>query len=52
MTIRVLSVDDHAVLRSGLRLLINGQPDREVVGEAGDPAGALQAVTVHQPDVV
>lgn len=52
MTIRVLIVDDHAVLRSGLRLLINGQPDMEVVGEAGDPAGALQAVRAQQPDVV
>lgn len=52
MTIRVLIVDDHAVLRSGLRLLINGQTDMEVVGEAGDPSAAIQAVVAKQPDVV
>src|SRR6185503_672209 len=34
--IRVLIADDHAVLRAGLRLLLNSQPDLEVVGEAGD----------------
>ncbi|MGD9851590.1 MAG: response regulator [Nitrospirales bacterium] len=52
MKIRILIVDDHAVLRSGLRLLINGQPDMEVVGEAGDPPAALQAVRDQQPHVV
>jgi two-component system response regulator NreC len=50
--IRVLIVDDHAVLRSGLRLLINGQPDMEVVGEAGEPSAAIQEVRDQQPDVV
>ena len=34
--IRVLIVDDHAIVRAGLRMLINPQPDMEVVGEAGD----------------
>ena len=34
--LRVLVADDHAVLRSGLRLLIDGQPDMEVVAEAGE----------------
>jgi two-component system response regulator NreC len=52
LKIRVLIVDDHAVLRSGLRLLINGQPDMEAVGEAGDPSAAIQAIVAQQPDVV
>lgn len=52
VNIRILIIDDHAVLRSGLRLLINGQPDMEVVGEAGDAAVALQAVRAQEPDVV
>jgi len=50
--IRVFIIDDHAVLRSGLCLLINGQPDMEVVGEAGSPITALQSVQDRQPDVV
>ena len=40
--IRVLIADDHAILRAGLRLLINNQPDMEVVGEAADGHEALQ----------
>lgn len=50
--IRVLIVDDHAVLRSGLRLLINDEPDIEVVGEASDGASALKRIESIQPDVV
>ena len=38
MTIRVLIVDDHAVVRAGLRLLLDAEADIEVVGEAGDRA--------------
>jgi len=42
--IRVLIADDHAILRAGLKLLINAQSDMEVVGEAGDgPATVSQA---------
>ena len=52
MKIRVFIVDDHAVLRSGLRLLINGQPDMEVVGEAGEAASALAAVQDLSPHVI
>lgn len=52
MKIRILIVDDHAVLRSGLRLLINGQSDMEVVGEAGDPSAVIPEVRNKQPDVV
>jgi two-component system, NarL family, response regulator NreC len=52
MKIRIFIVDDHAVLRSGLRLLINGQPDMEVVGEAGGAEVAIESVRDQQPDVV
>lgn len=49
---RILLVDDHAVLRDGLKLLINRQPDMEVVGEAGDGEEALRKVRQLNPDVV
>lgn len=50
--IRLVIVDDHAVLRSGLRLLINGQADMEVVGETGEPSVVVEEVRARQPDVV
>lgn len=50
--IRVLLADDHAVLRSGLRLLIEKQPGVEVVGEAGDGDEALARVKALKPDLV
>lgn len=50
--IRVLVADDHAVLRSGLRLLINTQRDLEVIGEAGDYQETIDAVRRTLPDVV
>jgi DNA-binding NarL/FixJ family response regulator len=50
--IRVLVADDHAVLRAGLRLLINTQPDLEAVGEAGDHRQALQLARSLLPDVL
>jgi two-component system response regulator NreC len=50
--IRVLIVDDHAVLRSGLRMLINAQTDMEVVGEAPATSEALAATREIQPDIV
>jgi DNA-binding NarL/FixJ family response regulator len=52
MTIRVLLVDDHAVLRSGLEQLLSGEPDLEVVGTAADGAAALEEVRRTRPDVV
>jgi DNA-binding NarL/FixJ family response regulator len=48
---RVLVVDDHAVLREGLALVINAQPDLLVCGEAANVAGGLQAVAAVRPDI-
>ena len=50
--ITVLIVDDHAVLRAGLRMLIGAQPDMEVVGEAGDGREAVLHALEVDPDVV
>ncbi len=50
--IRVLVVDDHDVVREGLRALLRRNPDIEVVGEAGTAAAALQEAQRLQPDVV
>ena len=52
MTIRVLLVDDHAVLRRGLEQLLAGEPDIEVVGTAADGEAALEEVRRTRPDVV
>lgn len=43
--LRIFLADDHAVLRSGLRLLLNNQPDMEVVGEAGDGVETVERVS-------
>jgi two-component system, NarL family, response regulator NreC len=50
--IRVLIVDDHAVVRSGLHLLLESESDIEVVGEAGDVKGAVFESRDKKPDVV
>jgi two-component system response regulator NreC len=52
VSIRVLVVDDHAVVRSGLRLLLEREKDIEVVGEAGDLRGAVFEARSLKPDVV
>jgi DNA-binding NarL/FixJ family response regulator len=49
--IRVLIADDHGIVRSGLRMLIDRQPDMEVVAEADDGVAALESSQAHQPDV-
>lgn len=50
--IRVLIVDDHAVVRSGLKLLIETQDDMSVVGEAGDISSTQEKIIELRPDVV
>lgn len=51
-TIRVVLVDDHAVIRAGLQQLLAGTPDLEVVGTAENGAQALEVVRRERPDVV
>jgi two-component system response regulator NreC len=52
MSIRVLIVDDHAVVRAGLRLLLDAEDDIETVGEAGDAREAIFEARSTKPDVV
>jgi DNA-binding NarL/FixJ family response regulator len=51
MTIKVFLLDDHEVVRLGLRQLLEGEPDIEVVGEAATAAQAIARVPALQPDV-
>ena len=62
MTSRLLLVDDHAVVRSGLRMLLESEPDFEIIGEAGSgreaaseikrlhPETAIVALTIHEDE--
>ena len=50
--IKVVLVDDHAVVRSGLRLLLNNHDDMEVVGEAGNAKDAIFRARALKPDVI
>ena len=52
MTIKVLIADDQALLRTGFRMILESEPDLEVVGEASDGAEAVTAVLRLRPDVV
>jgi len=52
VSVRVVIVDDHAVVRAGLRLLLDAEDDIETVGEAGDAREAIFEVRKHKPDVV
>ncbi len=52
MSLRILIVDDHEVVRLGLRALLCNQPDFVVVDEAGTADDALRKVAQHRPDVV
>ena len=50
--IKIVLADDHAVVRSALRLLLDAEDGLEVVAEAGDIDGALRYVRGHKPDVL
>lgn len=50
--IRVFLVDDQALIRSGLRMVLGSQPDMDVVGEAADGADALRQLATHTVDIV
>jgi two-component system, NarL family, response regulator NreC len=50
--VQILIVDDHAVLRTGLRVLIAQEPDLEVVGEAADGTEAVEQARLAKPDLV
>ena len=52
MTIRLLLVDDHAVVRSGLKMLLASETDVEIVGEAGNGSEAVSAAGSARPDVI
>lgn len=52
MAIRILLVDDHAVVRLGLRMLLEHEPDIEIVGEADSASEGLNLVTKLEPDVI
>lgn len=52
MSIRILLVDDHSVVRQGLKMFLALDPELEVIGEAADGAEALRLARERQPDVV
>ena len=52
MKIRLLLVDDHAVVRTGVRMMLEGEKDMEIVGEAENASEALNQISVLEPQVV
>lgn len=52
MVLRVLVIDDHAIVREGLRRLVNRDPDIKIVGEAASKREAVAQISHHNPDVI
>lgn len=52
MAIRILLIDDHTLFRSGVRLLLQRQPDFEIVAEAADGVEGIKRAKACQPDVI
>uniref|UniRef100_A0AAU3GWJ9 Response regulator transcription factor n=1 Tax=Streptomyces sp. NBC_01401 TaxID=2903854 RepID=A0AAU3GWJ9_9ACTN len=52
MTVKVILLDDEELVRRGIRMILNAEPDIEVVAEAGDGSTAVGLVAEHRPDVV
>ena len=50
--LRILLADDHALVRAGLRSLLQAMPEVEVVGDVGDGRAALELIASQQPDLV
>lgn len=50
-TIRILAVDDHALLRKGLAAVVNAEPDMKLVAEASNGEEALEKFRAHRPDI-
>jgi DNA-binding NarL/FixJ family response regulator len=50
--LRIMLVDDHEVVRQGLRALLEAEEDLDVIAEAGDGAQAIDTARIHEPDVV
>lgn len=50
--IRILLADDHAILRDGIRALLNDEPDMQVVGEADNGRGAVEQARALRPDII
>src|ERR1035438_9950172 len=50
--IRILLADDHTVVRKGLRLLLENQPDFQVIGDAADGREAVELAEQRKPDVI
>jgi DNA-binding NarL/FixJ family response regulator len=50
--IRILVADDHELIRKGLRKILKGQPDLEIVAEAQDGLQAVELAEKHEPDIV
>lgn len=50
--IRVFQADDHSIVREGLRALLSGEPDMELVGEAADGDEAVRKILALRPDVI
>jgi two-component system, NarL family, response regulator DevR len=51
-TLKVMLVDDHEIVRQGLRALLEAEDDIEIVAEAGNGASAVSLASAHQPDVI
>ncbi|GAB4543132.1 MAG: response regulator transcription factor [Anaerolineae bacterium] len=51
-SIRLMLVDDHEIVRAGLRMLLGTQPDIEIVAEASSGGQAIELAQIHQPDVI
>ena len=51
-TLRIVLADDHLVVRHGLQLVLEGEPDFEVVAQVGDVPSLRRQVLAHRPDVL